>query len=325
MKRMIYLLLAALLLALPALAEGDLLPDEGEAHEHHFAEYVSDQNATCLQDGTKTAKCDSCDATDTIPDAGSALGHSFTKYVSDQNATCTEDGTKTAKCDRCDATDTIADENSKTGHEEIPTVTAPTCNEDGFTTYTCARCGETRVDQRMRALGHWYGEWRPNGDGTHTAECRRAGCKQVKTMNCAESEFSVIPEGSETSYTCAICPVCGQASDGAHLLIPERVYAEAATEKLPKGEIVLRMGELVCGERIMSVAFEYGGACTQPTGKVRITIPPETLKGYRAELADGEPLQLEFTEKKAAFELDFTPGESGAPIEMQILRLIPEI
>ena len=37
MKRMIHLLLAALLLALPALAEGELIPDEGEAHEHHFA------------------------------------------------------------------------------------------------------------------------------------------------------------------------------------------------------------------------------------------------------------------------------------------------
>ena len=76
---------------------------------HNFTKYVSDNNATCTEDGTKTAKCDRCDVTDTIADEGSKLGHSFTEYVSDNNATCTEDGTKTAKCDRCDVTDTIDD------------------------------------------------------------------------------------------------------------------------------------------------------------------------------------------------------------------------
>ncbi len=85
--------------------------------DHSFTNYVSDGNATCTEDGTKTAKCDRCDATDTIADKGSALDHSFTNYVSDGNATCTEDGTKTAKCDRCDATDTIADEGSALDHD----------------------------------------------------------------------------------------------------------------------------------------------------------------------------------------------------------------
>ncbi|MBQ7637463.1 MAG: hypothetical protein IJS90_01005, partial [Clostridia bacterium] len=42
---------------------------------HSFTNYVSDNNATCLEDGTKTAKCDRCDATDTITDEGSATGH----------------------------------------------------------------------------------------------------------------------------------------------------------------------------------------------------------------------------------------------------------
>ena len=32
--------------------------------------YVSNNDATCTADGTKTAKCDRCDATDTVTDAG---------------------------------------------------------------------------------------------------------------------------------------------------------------------------------------------------------------------------------------------------------------
>ena len=40
---------------------------------HSFTNYISDNNATYDADGTKTAKCDHCDATDTIPDPGSKL------------------------------------------------------------------------------------------------------------------------------------------------------------------------------------------------------------------------------------------------------------
>ncbi|MDE7439374.1 MAG: MBL fold metallo-hydrolase, partial [Clostridia bacterium] len=41
--------------------------------EHSFTDYVSDNNATTEADGTKTAKCDRCDATDTIIDEGTKL------------------------------------------------------------------------------------------------------------------------------------------------------------------------------------------------------------------------------------------------------------
>ncbi len=53
---------------------GDSYVDE-ETKElgHSFTNYVSDNNATIEKDGTKTAKCDRCDATDTIIDVGSKL------------------------------------------------------------------------------------------------------------------------------------------------------------------------------------------------------------------------------------------------------------
>ena len=41
--------------------------------DHSFTNYVSDNNATVYKDGTKTAKCDNCEATDTITDEGTKL------------------------------------------------------------------------------------------------------------------------------------------------------------------------------------------------------------------------------------------------------------
>ena len=84
-------------------------------------EYVSDNNATCEQDGTKTAKCvrygtGGCTETDTVTDTDSKLGHLFEDYVSNNDATYAHDGTKTAKCvryDQCGETHTMPDEGSR--------------------------------------------------------------------------------------------------------------------------------------------------------------------------------------------------------------------
>jgi len=43
--------------------------------EHIFTNYVSNNDATCTVDGTKTAMCDNCNATNTVADTDSALGH----------------------------------------------------------------------------------------------------------------------------------------------------------------------------------------------------------------------------------------------------------
>ena len=50
---------------------------------HSFTKYVSNNDATCTEDGTETAKCDYCDAVDTRTDSRSALGHDW------KAATCT--------------------------------------------------------------------------------------------------------------------------------------------------------------------------------------------------------------------------------------------
>ncbi|MDY3780665.1 MAG: hypothetical protein SOZ90_00565 [Candidatus Faecousia sp.] len=83
------------------------------ALNHLFSNYTYDNNATCTQDGTETAKCERCDATDTRTKAGSKLGHLFETYVYNKDATLDADGTETAKCERCDATDTRTAKGSK--------------------------------------------------------------------------------------------------------------------------------------------------------------------------------------------------------------------
>ena len=130
------------------------------ALNHSFAgqEYVSDNNATCEQDGTKTAKCvrygtGGCTEKDTVVDTGSMLGHSFDEeaYVFDNNATCEQDGTKTAKCVRygtggCTETNTVTDVGSRLGHlfEDYVSDNNATYGRDGTKTAKCVRydqCG----------------------------------------------------------------------------------------------------------------------------------------------------------------------------------------
>ena len=125
-------------------------------------EYVSNNDATCEQDGTKTAKCvrygtGGCTETDTVTDTGSKLGHFFEveDYVSNNDATCEQDGTKTAKCVRygtgdCMETDTVTDTDSKLGHlfEDYVSNNDATYAHDGTKTAKCVRydqCGETHT------------------------------------------------------------------------------------------------------------------------------------------------------------------------------------
>ena len=132
------------------------------ALNHSFVgqEYVSNNDATCEQDGTKTAKCvrygtGGCMETDTVTDTGSKLGHFFKDYVSDNNATCEQDGTKTGKCVRygkggCMETDTVPDTGSKLGHlfEDYVSDNNATYESDGTKTAKCVRydqCGQTHT------------------------------------------------------------------------------------------------------------------------------------------------------------------------------------
>ena len=162
------------------------------ALNHSFAgqAYISDNNATCGQDGTKTIRCvrygrGGCTEKDTVVDTGSMLGHSFDEeaYVSDNNATCEQDGTKTAKCVRygtggCTETNTVTDTDSKLGHlfENYVSNNDATYARDGTKTAKCVRydqCGETHTvpDEGSRLIAPLYRVTDRDGrDIAYTAE-----------------------------------------------------------------------------------------------------------------------------------------------------------
>ena len=228
--------------------------------------------------------------------------------------TCTETGWEEYDtCSRCDYTTKV--EIPAPGHDYTEKVVKPTCEKVGYTLHTCKKCNDSYKDHQTKTLLHWYGEWTSNGDGTHSATCKRKDCKHVGKNECAIVEFK------QAEATRTLCPVCGNVSDGTHLKLVEEVTAEG--EHLPYGELVLRMGETANGNTLLSVCFEVSGKLTQPKGEVKITMPADLLNGVTLALlnADGTEIDLPYIVEgeNAAFTLDFTDAE----LPTALIRLIP--
>ena len=94
------------------------------ALNHLFGAYSFNNNATCTQDGTETAKCERCNEPDTRTKAGTKLGHLFETYVYNNDATTKADGTETAHCAHpgCTVTDTRTVKGTKLTEHTAETV-----------------------------------------------------------------------------------------------------------------------------------------------------------------------------------------------------------
>ena len=255
--------------------------------------------------------CSRCDYTtyQEIP----ALKHNLVHHDA-KAPTCTEIGwDEYDTCSRCDYTTKV--EIPALEHDYTEKVVKPTCGKGGYTLHTCKKCNDSYKDHQTKTLLHWYGEWTSNGDGTHSATCKRKDCKHVSKTECAIVEFK------QDEATRTLCPVCGNVSDGTHLALVEEVTAEG--EHLPYGELVLRMGETANGNTLLSVCFEVSGKLTQPKGEVKITMPADLLNGVTLALlnADGTEIDLPYIVEgeNAVFTLDFTDAE----IPTALIRLIP--
>ena len=230
--------------------------------------------------------------------------------------TCTEIGwDEYDACQRegCDYTTKV--EIPAPGHDYTEKVVKPTCEKVGYTLHTCKNCNDSYKDHQTKTLLHWYGEWTSNGDGTHSATCKRKDCKHVSKTECAIVEFK------QDEATRTLCPVCGNVSDGTHLALVEEVTAEG--EHLTYGELVLRMGETANGNTLLSVCFEVSGKLTRPKGEVKITMPAELLNGVTLALLNADDTEIDLPYivegENAVFTLDFTDAE----IPTVLIRLIP--
>ena len=269
---------------------------------------------TCTEIGwDEYDTCSRCDYTTKVELP--ALKHNLVHHDA-KAPTCTEIGwDEYDACQRegCDYTTKV--EIPAPGHDYTEKVVKPTCEKGGYTLHTCKNCNDSYKDHQTKTLLHWYGEWTSNGDGTHSATCKRKDCKHVGKTECAIVEFK------QDEATRTLCPVCGNVSDGIHLALVEEVTAEG--EHLPYGELVLRMGETANGNTLLSVCFEVSGKLTQPKGEVKITMPAELLNGVTLALlnADGTEIDLPYIVEgeNAVFTLDFADVE----IPTALIRLIP--
>ena len=269
---------------------------------------------TCTEIGWEEYDtCSRCDYTTKVELL--ALKHDLVHHDA-KAPTCTEIGwNEYDACQRegCDYTTKV--EISAPGHDYTEKVVKPTCGKGGYTLHTCKKCNDSYKDHQTKTLLHWYGEWTSNGDGTHSATCKRKDCKHVGKTECAIVEFK------QDEATRTLCPVCGNVSGGTHLALVEEVKAEG--EHLPYGELVLRMGETANGNTLLSVCFEVSGKLTRPKGEVKITLPAELLNGVTLALLNADDTEIDLPYivegENAVFTLDFTDAE----IPTALIRLIP--
>ena len=118
------------------------------------------------------------------------------------------------KCKSCSKENDIIDARYSEHTDDGKT---PTCT----TGKTCALCGA-----EYGVLGHDWGAWRPNDDGTHTRRCTRRNCDGVDTANCTG--------GTATCSAKAVCVVCGgkygERNPNNHDLVHHDAKAPTCTE-----------------------------------------------------------------------------------------------
>ena len=211
----------------------------GETKPHSYAqiklpEYLKSA-ATCTAKAVYYTSCTECGrssegtADEATFEYGNALGHKYGEWVSNGDGThsrvCANDNkhietkachggkaTCTAKaiCEVCGKAYGEMKPHSYT-HKKSPEYlkSAATCTAKAVYYTSCADCGlsskgtaDEATFEYGNALGHKYGEWVSNGDGTHSRVCANDST-HIETKNCHG--------GKATCTAKAICEVCGKA------------------------------------------------------------------------------------------------------------------
>ena len=222
-----------------------------EALGHDWDEGTTEQEATCLQEGSVLYACSRCDE---VRRESTPKGAHMPETVPGKDATCTDDGlTEGSKCSVCGIVLKAQEVISASGHSwgEWTQTKAPTCTTAGEEQRVCNNDPTHVETQVISASGHSWGEWTQ----TKAPTCTPAGeeqrvCnndpKHVETQVISASGHSWT-ESAEAEYlvsaaTCEkravyykSCSACGAKGTetfeygdlGAHT--PETVPGKAAT------------------------------------------------------------------------------------------------
>ena len=211
----------------------------GETKPHSYAQIKSPEYlksaATCTAKAVYYTSCTECGRSskgtknEATFEYGNALGHKYGEWVSNGDGThsrvCANDNKhiETKACHGGKATCTakaICEVCGKaygemTAHTFTKTVSekylksAATCTAKAVYYTSCADCGLSSKGTKNEAtfeyenaLGHKYGEWVSNGDGTHTRVCAN---------DSTHTETKACHGGKATCTAKAICEDCGKA------------------------------------------------------------------------------------------------------------------
>ena len=144
-----------------------------------------------------------------------------------------------ARCETMNKREVLRYEKDDSTCHRVYVTECPNCHNDGDIAYimfhtggtetptctkgkTCEKCGA-----EYGILGHDWGAWRPNDDGTHIRSCTRSNCDAVDTANCTG--------GTATCSAKAVCVTCGaeygEKDSNNHALEQHAAKAPTCTEK----------------------------------------------------------------------------------------------
>ena len=279
------------------------------------ATITSVNTATCTSAGTITYTAvfaDEWALTKTESVTSQTLQHDWSEPTiawSDDNSTCTVQ----RRCKRDPA-------HVETAASTIACDSKPADCTDAVDTYTVTyefdgvSASESKtVVREGTGAGHWYGEWQPSGNG-HSTECLRSGCTEHAWALCENRHYQL-----GDGFT--VCPICGKISTGDGLTLVGDAAAEAVTNHLPGGQLIVRTGKAAEDENLISVCFGYGGKLLQAFGQVKITLPAEVLNGGTLKLLaqDGTETDLAYTVDgdNASFTVDLSDEPAA------LIRIVP--
>ena len=219
-----------------------------QALAHKFTNYQPDGNATCAQDGTKTAICDVCGkAKDTVPDEGSKSSASHDYVWTDLNdATCIKNGHRKGVCRICEAETTQEIPDSATGHidSDWKYPAGYDCEAGGVRYRECTVCGQQTAIENIESRPHSE-VIDPEVPKTCTTDGKTAGshcdvCGKVIVQQAIfpaeghkadENGFVQTKPASCTTngLESAICGVCGQSFTRT-IKAPGHVYKDTVVK-----------------------------------------------------------------------------------------------